>query len=263
MSESRCIRFFAIVFVLFALPAWGGPVSGRIRLAAAADLQPALPSILAEFEAQTGIHVDATYQSSSALATAIENGAPFDLFLAADRSFPEKLIRDHYSDSPLPVLYGRGTLVLWTRNDSHFHDLSMDSLHDPALKKLAIANPQHAPYGRAAQAVLQHLKLYDQLQPKLVIAENIAQAAQYVSSGNAELGFISLTSALSLPLKSAGHYIPVSAAYYPALDQTGIVLKHAAARDSAYRLLAFILSPSSQQQLGQHGISPARSDHSR
>src|SRR6201997_171405 len=144
-----------------------------LRIGAAADLQPVLPSLLSEFESQSGIHAEASYQSSATLATQIINGAPFDIFMAADMAFPERVIAAGLAEGTQPIAYARGTLVLWARNDSRFHSLSMEALKDPALKSLAIANPEHAPYGRAAQAALMRLGLYDALKPKFVIAENI------------------------------------------------------------------------------------------
>ncbi len=181
-----------------------------MRVAAAADLQPVLPPILEQFRQSTGISVDATYQASAALTTQIQNGAPFDLFLSADLGYPKRLIDAGLADaagspdSTTPITYAKGTLVLWTRKDSHLPPPSLDLLRSPELKRLAIANPDRAPYGRAAVAALTSLKLYDTLKPRLVTAENIAQAAQFVDSGNADAGLISLTSALTPKLASSG-----------------------------------------------------------
>lgn len=227
-----------------------------LRIAAAADLQPVLPPILAQFAAQTGVHTEASYKASATLATAIINGAPFDLFLAADLSFPQKVIAAGLAEESAPIPYARGTLVLWTRNDSHFHQLSLDALRDPGLKSLAIANPDHAPYGRAAVAALQHLGLYDALKPKLVIAENIAQAAQYVSSGNADLGLISLTSALAL--RNTGRYIPIPSENYPPILQGAIIVKNSMNEQAAHKFLDFLASPAIVRQLQAGGLSPAR-----
>ncbi len=231
-----------------------------LRLAAAADLQPVLPPILTEFESQTHIHIDASYQSSATLATQIQNGAPFDLFMAADLSFPQRVITEGLADSDKPIPYARGTLVLWTRKDSLFHQLSVDTLRDPALKTLAIANAEHAPYGRAAEASLKSLGLYDQLKPKFVVAENIAQTAQYVDSGNAQAGLISLTSALSPRLQANGHYIAMPRDSYPPILQGAVVLKNSSNRTSAHRFLDFLLSPPVQKELASRGLAPPNSN---
>lgn len=230
-----------------------------LRLAAAADLQPVLPPILAEFESQTHIHVDASYQSSATLATQIQNGAPFDLFMAADLSFPQRVIGEGLADADQPVPYARGTLVLWVRNDSPFHQLSIDTLRDSSLKTLAVANAEHAPYGRAAEASLKGLGLYDQLKPEFVVAENIAQTAQYVDSGNAQAGLISLTSALSERLRANGHYMVMPRDSYPPILQGAIVLKNSSNRTLTHQLLNFLLSPSIQKELAARGLEPVGS----
>jgi molybdate transport system substrate-binding protein len=255
VSEIRKF-FLLLVAVFFAVFAHS---QQTLRIGAAADLQPLLPGILTEFTAQTGIHAEASYQSSATLATQIINGAPFDVFMAADLSFPQRVIAAGMAEEAQPIVYAQGTLVLWTRNDSRFHALSMDSLRDPALKSVAIANAEHAPYGRAAQAALQHLGLYDVLKPKLVVAENIAQTAQYVDSGNAELGFISLTSAMTQRLKTSGHYVLVPRDAYPPIQQ-GVVIVKRSGSDSvaAHRFLEFLASAPVVHELEAGGLAPAQ-----
>lgn len=229
-----------------------------LRIAAAADLQPLLPKILKQFTAQTGIQAQASYKSSATLATAINNGAPFDLFLAADFSFPQRVIAAGRAEQSTPIAYALGTLVLWTRNDSTFRALSIQSLRSPALKSVAIANPQHAPYGRAAEAALHHLGLYTALKPRLVVAENIAQAAQYADSGNAQLGFISLTSALTPRLQASGHFIEVPRDDYPPILQGAIVVKNAPSAQAAHRFLDFLASAPIAHELEAGGLAPPR-----
>jgi molybdate transport system substrate-binding protein len=242
-----------ILFLLFAPLA----AAQNLRLAAAADLQPVLPPILAQFESQTHIHVDASYQSSATLATQIQNGAPFDLFMAADFSFPQRVIAEGLADSAKPIAYARGTLVLWTRNESPFRQLSVSTLRDPALKTLAVANPEHAPYGRAAEASLKNLGLYDQLKPKFVVAENIAQTAQYADSGNAQAGLISLTSAVTERLRAHGHYVAMPRDSYPPILQGAVVLKNSSHRTDAHKLLDFLHSPAVGKELAARGLEPA------
>ncbi len=229
-----------------------------LRIAAAADLQPLLPPLLAEFEQQTGIHAEASFQSSATLATQIVNGAPFDLFLAADLSFPQRVIDAGRAEQTSPVPYARGTLVLWTRNDSRISDLSLDTLQSSTVKSIAIANPEHAPYGRAARAALDHLKLLDAVQSKLVVAENIAQAAQYADSGNAQVGFISLTSALTPRLQTDGHFVRVPGEDYPPILQGAVVMRGGAAAEAARRFLSFLRSPETGQKLAAAGLEPIR-----
>lgn len=238
--------------LLVALPAFA---QQTLRIAAAADLQPLLPPLLAQFEHETGIHPDASYQSSATLATQIIDGAPFDLFLAADLSFPQRVIDAGRAEEAKPMPYARGTLVLWTRNDSGA-PLTLDALGTNAIKTIAIANPEHAPYGRAAQAALQHLDLLNTVHAKLVIAENIAETAQYADSGNAQVGFISLTSALTPRLKGDGHFVRVPADAYPPILQGAIVVRSSAGAAAAHRFLAFLQRPETQQTLAAEGLEP-------
>ncbi|HEY1498299.1 MAG TPA: molybdate ABC transporter substrate-binding protein [Acidobacteriaceae bacterium] len=251
----------ALALFLALCPAFAqqtsSPLPGRaLRIAAAADWQPLLPPLLAQFEHQTGVHADASYQSSATLATQIIDGAPFDLFLAADLSFPQRVIDAGRAEESSPIQYARGTLVFWTRNDSGVTNLSLDALHEPSVKTIAIANPEHAPYGRAAQATLQHLGILDAVRPKLVTAENIAQAAQFADSGNAQVGFISLTSALTPRLKSDGHFIRVPNDDYPPILQGAIVIRASAGASNAHRFLEFLARPEIQKALAAEGLEP-------
>jgi molybdate transport system substrate-binding protein len=234
------------------------PEQTTVRIAAAADLQPLLPPLLTQFQQQTGVPAEASYQSSATLAAQIIDGAPFDLFLAADLSFPQRVISAGRAEESHPIPYARGTLVLWARNDSGPRTLSLDALRDPTVKTIAIANPEHAPYGRAAQDALQHAGLYDTLRPKLVIAENIAQAAQYADSGNAQAGFISLTFALTPRLRASGHFVRVPAEDYPPILQGAVVIRKSQGAAAAHRFLDFLAQPAIRQSLAAQGLESAR-----
>jgi molybdate transport system substrate-binding protein len=237
-----------------------------LRIAAAADLQPVLPPILQAFRESTGIGAEATYQASATLTTQIQNGAPFDLFLSADLGYPRRLIDANLADtkgiagaSPgAPVTYARGTLVLWTRKDSHWPAPSLETLRDPALKRLAIANPDRAPYGRAAIATLTSLKLLDTLQLRLVTAENIAQTAQFVETGNADAGLISMTSATTEHLKAIGTAFIIPRGLYPPIEQGAVLITKSSQRQNAETFLVFLLSPPIQKQLAQSGLTPVK-----
>jgi molybdate transport system substrate-binding protein len=255
-------QLLTALFSFLALAPLGA--QAPLRVAAAADLEPVLPPILVQFERSTGIHAEATYQSSATLTTQIENGAPFDLFLSADLSFPRRLIDDGLADTTgsanpkNPITYARGTLVLWERKDSHLPPPSLDLLRSPALKRLAIANPERAPYGRAAVAALQHLKLYDVLKPHLVTAENIAQAAQFADSANADAGLISLTSALTPNLSADGSYFVIPRDLYPPIEQGAVIVSNTKQRAAARKLLDFLLSPAVQAKLAKSGLMPVK-----
>src|ERR1035437_252844 len=235
-----------------------------LRVAAAADLEPVLPPILEQFQKSTGIHAEATYQASAALTAQIQNGAPFDVFLSADLGYPKRLIDAGLADaagsadSSTPITYAKGTLVLWARKDSHLPSPSLDLLRNPNLKRLAIANPDRAPYGRAAVAALNNLNLYDALKPRFATAENISQAAQFVDSGNADAGLISLTSALTPRLAADGAYFVIPRDLYPPIEQGAVIISSATERVAAYKLLDYLLTPPVQAQLAKGGLTPAR-----
>lgn len=235
-----------------------------LRVAAAADLEPVLPPILEQFRVATGMRAEATYQASAVLTTQIQNGAPFDLFLSADLGYPKRLIDAGLADaagspdSSTPVVYARGTLVLWIQKDTHLPPPSLDLLRSPELKRLAIANPERAPYGRAAVAALTSLKLYDALKPRLVTAENIAQAAQFVDSGNADAGLISLTSALTPRLAANGVYFVIPRDLYPPIEQGAVIVSSTTQRVAVHKLLDFLLSASVQAQLSKSGLTPVK-----
>jgi molybdate transport system substrate-binding protein len=235
-----------------------------LRVAAAADLEPVLPPILDEFLRATGIHTEATYQASAMLTTEIENGAPFDLFLSADLGYPKHLIGDGLADaagsadSSTPITYAKGTLVLWERKDSHLPPPSLDLLRDPNLKRLAIANPERAPYGRAAVAALTSLSLYESLKPRIVTAENIAQAAQFADSANADAGLISLTSAMTPRLQASGTYFVIPHNLYPPIEQGVVIVSNTKQRAAAHKFLDFLLSSPVQAELAKSGLTPVK-----
>ncbi len=228
-----------------------------LRVAAAADLQPALGPVFDAFQSKTGIHAEATFQSSATLTQQIFNGSPTDVFLAADMSYPQKLVDAQLTVQGRPVAYARGTLVLWARHDAPVlggQPLDFAVLRNPSLTRVAIANPQQAPYGRAAQAAIAGMFLTSTLAPKLRLAANVAQAAQFADSGNAEVGFLSLTSALSPRLQADGSFLPVPKEVYPAIVQGAVSLKHAPHTDAAQRFMQFLATPEVRAILKQHGL---------
>lgn len=256
--RSLCGLFACMTLALLAHVAVAQS-SGTLRIAAAADLEPVLPVVIAAFEKQSGIHAEASYQSSATLAEQIVHGAPFDLFMAADLSFPQHVIDAGMAVEKKPVAYARGTLVLWARKNEPVlagHPLTLAVLRDPRLQSVAVANPQHAPYGRAAQQAIAHMHLDTVLAPKLRTAGNIAQAAQYADSANAEVGFISLTSARTARLQSDGTFIDVPRGDYQPLLQGAVVLQHAADRAAAERFLHFLSTPAIRKLLAEKGLMP-------
>lgn len=248
----------AMAFLLAALPCCRAQAPHEVHVLAAADLQPVLPALADAFEHTSGIKLVVSYGASATLATQILNGDPADLFLAADYSFPEKIVAANLADTSEPLPYARGTLVLWARKDSPVQPLTQNTLGDGKFTSLAIANPDHAPYGRAAVAALTAMKLYDTLKPKLVIAENIAQTAQFVESGNAQLGLISLTSATTSHMQQIGSFIRIPPDTYLPIRQCAVVMKNSGHRADAHAFLDWLRSPAVQQDLPKYGLDPTR-----
>ena len=234
-----------------------GQAQAPLRVAAAADLEPVLPPILEQFEKATGIHAEATYQASAVLTTQIQNGAPFDVFFSADMDYPRQLIAAGQADGATLYRYAVGRLVLWVPKDSPLdvEHKGMDVLLDPSVKKISIANPQHAPYGRAAAAALKHYGLYEKVSDRLVLGENISQAAQFVESGNAQVGFVALAHAIAPAMQGKGKYWVVPADTYPALDQGVVLISHSAHKQDAAAFLDYVKSGEAAAVLRRYGFS--------
>lgn len=227
-----------------------------LRIAAAADLQPVLPAFIHNFEKSSGAKVEVSYASSATLTTQILNGAPYDLFLAANLAFPQKVVAANLALEPAPVTYAQGSLVLWARNGILPNSLSMQSLTSPTVHRIAVADPVHAPYGAAAMATIHTLGLTAVLQRKLVFAENIAQAAQFGQSGNADCALISKTIAITKTMQQSGSFVAVPATAYPPILQGAVVLRNAAGQQTAQGFLHYLQSPAGRSQLASSGLEP-------
>src|SRR5581483_4673842 len=206
-----------------------------VVVAAAADLQFALADVVTAFERlRPDIAVNVTYGSSGHFLAQLSQGAPFDLFLSADVSYPRQLVEQGRAVPDSTFVYAVGRLVVWVPNDSPLdvNALGIRAMLDPGVRKVAIANPKHAPYGRAAEAALKHAAVYDRVKGRLVYGENIAQAAQFVETGAADVGIIALSLALSPTMRDRGRYWPVPADAYPRLEQGGCVLTGANDKDA-------------------------------
>jgi molybdate transport system substrate-binding protein len=225
----------------------------EVRVAAAADLQFVLPEIAQAFEqANAGLKVNATIGSSGNLYAQIHNGGQFDLFLSADEKLPQKLA-DEGAAGP-PFLYAFGQLVVWSPRDASPPFQSLDDLMKDAVKKIAIANPEHAPYGAAAVEALKKAGVYEKVSAKLVMGENVGQAAQFLESGAADVGLISRSLAASPKMEGKGLFWEVPASSYSPLRQAGVVLKAAANPDGARALREAILTGEGRKILARHGF---------
>jgi molybdate transport system substrate-binding protein len=252
-----------LLFLAFGLVARTQAAPKPLLVAAAADLKFALDDVLVEFhKAHPGHLAKPTYGSSGTLFAQLDNGAPFDLFLSADVKFPRRLIDAGKAGKDSLFLYAIGHLVVWVPKDSALDvkQLGIQALTQPSVRKISIANPDVAPYGAAAVAALKKLGVYDSIQGKLVLGENVAQAAQFVQSGAADAGVISLSLALAPRMKDAGKYWDVPSASFPVLEQAGVIRKGAANPDGAAALRQFLISPTGRAVLSRYGFeSPDQS----
>ncbi len=234
------------------------PVDGSnaIRIAAASDLRFAMDELVATYKASDpGAQIDVTYGSSGTFFTQLQQDAPFDLYFSADIAYPQQLV-DAGLATGTPRLYATGKIVLWvpTASPIDVETMGMDALLDPAATKVAIANPEHAPYGKAAVAAMEHAGVYDQVEPRLVLGENISQAAQFVESGNADIGVVALSLSLAPPMDTTGRSWPIPVDFYPAIEQGAVVLKAAQDPAAAARFLDFVLGSDGRTVLDRYGF---------
>jgi molybdate transport system substrate-binding protein len=230
----------------------------RLTIAAASDLQAALPEVIRAFERQTSAAVSASYGSSGSFFAQIQNGAPFDVFLSADMEYPRRLVEAGQADNATLVHYATGHLALWVRRESPV-DLSRGLIvvTDRQIRRLAVANPKYAPFGRAAMAALQSAGLYERIQDKVVLGENLAQTAQLVESGNADAGLISLSLALGPALSASGRHTEIPSTLHPPIAQGAVVVSRSTQPALARRFLTFLRQPDTVATLRRFGFTPA------
>lgn len=257
-TRRKLVRLAAILCIGTVASALAQQEKKELHVAAAADLQPVLPVLANRYEKETGVKLILSYGSSGNLTTQILSGAPMDLFLGADFVFPEKVVAAGLADGTAPTQYARGTLVLWARKDSPLQPITVDSLTDKRVTAVAIANDLRAPYGQAAVSAMKHLRVYDMVKPHLVIAENIAQAAQFVESGNAQLGLISLTAASTSRFRSEGTFIRIPTSSYAPIMQCAVVIAKSDRKAEAHAFLRWLLKPEVQGTLLPMGLEPVK-----
>ena len=230
----------------------------KITVAAAADLKYALDEIILEFEkSHPQIDIQASYGSSGNLYAQLSNKAPFDMFLAADLELARKLAQGGQAWEETLFPYAVGHLVLWVPQSSALdvEQLGIDVLKNPSIQKIAIANPQHAPYGRAAEAALKHFGVYEAVSERLVLGENVGQTLQFVESGAADVGIIARSLALTPAVRDKGKYWPIPTDAHPALEQGGVILKWASDRQACEKFRAFMQDAAGTAILRRYGFS--------
>jgi molybdate transport system substrate-binding protein len=230
----------------------------EITVAAAADLQFAFQDVTAKFQKDTGKTVKLIFGSSGNFFTQIQNGAPFDLFFSADIDYPRKLEASGLAETGTLYEYATGKIVLWVPEKSKL-DLSrgLKVLLDPGIAKIAIANPQHAPYGRAAVAALKHEGIYDKVADKFVLGENISQTASFVVSGSADIGIVALSLAIAPAMKEKGRYAEIPSDQYPGIEQAAIILKSSKQKETARQFLDYLKTQPMLDLLSSYGFAPS------
>lgn len=230
--------------------------AGDIAVAAASDLNFAIKELIVEYEKQTGHHVKLSLGSSGNFYAQLQQGAPFDLYFSADIGYPKKLEEAGLTVPGSLYRYAVGRVVLWAPKQSPVEvSKGLTILREPTVKKIAIANPKHAPYGRAAVAAMEHMQVYADVKDRLVLGENISQAAQFIESGACDVGIIALSLALAPAMKERGTFWEIPADAHPPLEQGAIILKQSKHQDAARQFLNFMKSPQGQEVMTRYGFT--------
>jgi molybdate transport system substrate-binding protein len=255
MNAGR-LRLAAVLLVSFISQLC---MAQEITVAAAADLQFAMQDVATRFQKETGKTVKLTYGSSGNFFQQIQNGAPFDVFFSANLDYAKKLEAAGLTVPGSYYQYAKGEIVIWVRNDSKL-DLSsgMQVLLDPSVKKIAVANPEHAPYGQAAVAAMENGKIYEKVKDKFVLGENISQTASFVVSGAADVGIVALSLALSPNMKDKGRYFEVPSSEYPAIEQACVILASSKNKETAGQFLSFVKTAAIGDVLRSYGFDVAK-----
>lgn len=247
----------ALPVVLFAAVLAAGASAAEIAVAAAADLKFALDELVREYHERTpDTTIQVTYGSSGSFYAQLQNQAPFDLYFSADVEYPRKLAAGGHALDDAVFLYAVGRIVVWVPNASPIDvaGLGIQSLLAPTVRKIAIANPRHAPYGVAALAAMKGLGVFSQSEPKLVFGENIAQTAQFVQSGAADIGIIALALSIAPQMRGAGRYWEIPLDAYPAMEQGGMIAKWTKDAPAARSFRDFALGPHGREVLRRYGF---------
>jgi molybdate transport system substrate-binding protein len=241
--------------VLLLISAAGFSSAEQISVAAAADLNHVMRDLAAGYEKQAGVSLALTFGASGNLYSQIQSGAPFDLFFSADSDYPQKLAAAGRLDPRSLRTYAVGHLVLWVANASGLDPQELKLRLVRSVQKLAIANPEHAPYGRAAVAALRHYGMEGEVRDRLVMGESVSQAAQFAHSGNAQAALIPESLAVSPAMKSAGKYWVVPADAYPEIRQTVGIVAASKHKQAAQSFIDFVTSSQGLAILQNDGLS--------
>jgi molybdate transport system substrate-binding protein len=256
-----------LLFAMFFLVAATGGAAAResapgenVSVAAAANFVYALEALNAAFAARApDVKVTVATGASGNLVAQIEQGAPYDIFLSADRQYPQALVTEGHADARSLTIFAVGRLVLWTTNPAVELRSIPETVRSGAVRKLALANINSAPYGRAAKQALEKLGEWAGAQSKLVVGENISQTAQFVATGNADAGFVALSLVLSPKLQDKGRWMEVAGNLYSPLEHAAVLTMRGATNPAAKRYLEFLRSDVARKIFERFGYAvPAR-----
>jgi len=223
---------------------------GELTVAAASDLTPVFEELGRAFESATKTKVVFVFGSTGMLTRQIENGAPFDLFAAANVSYIDELEQKGLIIPDSKTIYARGRITLWTANESPIRFQGIEDLAQPQIQRIAIANPDHAPYGLAAKQALQSAGIWDRVQPKLVYGDNIRQTLQYAQTGNVEVAIVSLT----LSINSNGRWTLIPEDLHQPIDQGLAIMKSTKNEPAARAFITFLSSPQGKAIMKKYGF---------
>ena len=254
MPPRRLPRWLPVLALLASAPGLADG-SRTVSVAAAANLKPAMDEIAARFQAShPGVEVKVTFGASGTFLAQIANGAPFDLFLSADAEFPAKAVEQGLADGRA-FPYAVGRLVVWVPRDStlDLNGKGLQALADPAVRKIAMANPEVAPYGRAARAALEACGLYDRLKGRVVLGQNVSQAAQFALSASTQGGIVALSLALAPGVLGGARYVAVDASMHEPLEQRMVLTRRAGATARAF--YEYLQQPAARAVLRRYGFA--------
>jgi molybdate transport system substrate-binding protein len=247
------LLILSLAYLIISLPLYAK--AGNMTIAAASDLKFALDEAVSQFR-KNNPHdeVNVIYGSSGKLYTQIQQGAPYDLYFSADISYPYLLAKAGLASGSV-IPYAIGRIVLWApKGKLDASKMSLDNLRNPAIKRIAIANPKHAPYGKRAEEALKASGLWPQLESKLIYGENVSQTAQFVQTGNAEVGIIALSLALSSELDKNGNYYLIPDNLHGPLEQGFVLTKRAEQNLLAQKFANFMASPEARHIMVKYGF---------
>jgi molybdate transport system substrate-binding protein len=242
------IKFLAAALLLFITPSF----AQNLKVAAAANLQSVIKVLQKDFKQKTGIEIEPIMGSSGNLVAQVRNGAPYDLFLSADMRFPETLFKEGFSKKR-PAIYARGSLVICSNQDIGFENWER-LLMTERIKKIAIANPTIAPYGKAAEEALQHKGIYNDVKPKIVYGESISQVNTYITTGVVEVGFTTQSLVKDAANKTRLYWMAIDPKIYSPIEQGMVLLKHADNNENAEKFYRYVLSPAAKAIFKEYGF---------